>query len=196
MKYLGVKYIVFKMSAAESTSGDGSAAGPSQQLWAALRRASRSIEEYARRHVDGLGICPSDFGILAALLREGPLPVSALGRSVCLTSGSATTAIDRLEEKGLVQRRDDPADRRTRSVRLTSQGRALIRRADARHERALARVLHSLTATEQREAIRLLTKLGSRAEAGLVAGEAEGGAKAAGRKAAGRGKEGASRWAP
>lgn len=151
-----------------ATSGIGAGGGPSRELWVALRRAARSLEEHARRHIEGLGICPSDFGILAVLLREGPLPVSVLGRCVCLTSGSTTTAIDRLEAKGLVQRRGDPADRRTRSVRLTPPGRALIRRADAQHERALAQALRSLTTAEQREAVRLLTRMGEGAEAGLV----------------------------
>src|SRR3954463_11533951 len=91
-------------------------------LFTALRRASRTVEERARRHIEGLGICPSDFGILAALVEAGPPPVSALGKRVVLTSGSMTTAIDRLEGKGLVRRRETPADRRARTVHLTPQG--------------------------------------------------------------------------
>lgn len=36
-------------------------------------------------------------GVLEALLHKGPLPVNALGEKVLLTSGSITTAVDRLE---------------------------------------------------------------------------------------------------
>lgn len=132
-------------------------------LCAALRRASRSIEERARRHIEDLGICPSDYGILAALTESGPLPVSALGRRVQLTSGSMTTAIDRLEDKGLVRRRETPADRRARTVHLTPHGRSLIRKAEAEHERAMTEIVSSLSSAEQREALRLLTKLGEAA---------------------------------
>lgn len=132
-------------------------------LCAALRRASRSFEERARRQIEGLGICPSDYGILAALTEAGPLPVSALGRRVQLTSGSMTTAIDRLEQKGLVRRREMPTDRRARSVHLTPHGRSLIRKAEAEHERAMSEIVASLSSAEQREVLRLLNKLGDAA---------------------------------
>lgn len=137
------------------SSGDSAAS-----LFVALRRASRTVEEQARRNMDGIGICPSDYGILEALLAAGPLPVSALGRLVVLTSGSMTTAIDRLAGKGYVKRKDDPADRRARTVHLTPQGRHLMRKAETEHERAMAGALSSLSSAERREALRLLTKLG------------------------------------
>src|SRR5207244_13232142 len=101
--YLDVKHIVVKMNSSDAP------VPPS--LWTALWRASRTVEEHARRRIEGLGICPSDYGILAALVATGPMAVSALGKRVLLTSGSMTTAIDRLEQKGLVRRKDDPADR-------------------------------------------------------------------------------------
>ena len=41
----------------------------------------------------------SDFAILEALLHKGPQAVSELGRRIDLTSGSMTTAIDRLETR-------------------------------------------------------------------------------------------------
>ena len=149
MIYLDVKYIVIEMSVTESPC----------ELWKALRRASRTVEDHARRHIEGLGICQSDYGILADLFERGPLAVSAIGKRVFLTSGSMTTAIDRLEEKGFVVRKDHPEDRRARTVHLTPQGRAFIRRAEGEHERAIAGALSSLSAAEKREALRLLTKL-------------------------------------
>ena len=88
-----------------------------------------------------------------------------LGREVLLTSGSMTSAIDRLVERDLVRRKDNPVDRRARTVHLTAQGRTLIRRATDEHERAVAAALSSLTGSEQREALRLLLKLGEGAEA-------------------------------
>ena len=129
------------------------------ELWNALRRASRTVEDHARRHIEGLGICQSDYGILAELYERGPLPVSAIGKRVLLTSGSMTTAIDRLEQKGFVVRKDHPGDRRARTVHLTPPGRSFIRRAEGEHERAIAGALSSLSNAEKREAFRLLTKL-------------------------------------
>jgi DNA-binding MarR family transcriptional regulator len=54
----------------------------------------------------------SDFAVLEALLHKGPLPVNEIGKKVLLTSGSITVAVDRLETKGLVERRASGADRR------------------------------------------------------------------------------------
>ncbi|MDE3181351.1 MAG: MarR family transcriptional regulator, partial [Acidobacteriota bacterium] len=61
-------------------------------------------------------LCLSDFGVLEALLHKGPLPVSALGRKVPLSSGSMTAVVDRLERRGWVKRGFAAADRRARKL--------------------------------------------------------------------------------
>ena len=43
-----------------------------------------------------LGLCDSDFRVLEVLLHKGPLPVNVIGEKVELTTGSITTAVDRL----------------------------------------------------------------------------------------------------
>lgn len=102
----------------------------------------------------------SDFAVLEVLFQKGPLPVNTIGHKVLLTSGSITTAIDRLESKQLVERRDDPSDRRARVVHLTEPGRLLISCAFAGHAAALEAVFAPLNAAERRSLVRLLKKLG------------------------------------
>jgi MarR family 2-MHQ and catechol resistance regulon transcriptional repressor len=114
-----------------------------------------------------LGLGLSGFAALEALLHKGPLPVNAIGAKVGLTSGSISVAVDRLVEKGLVERRGDSADRRTRLVHLTPKGRALIERAFAGHAEAMERATSGLTARERAQAIALLKKLGTAAAATL-----------------------------
>jgi MarR family 2-MHQ and catechol resistance regulon transcriptional repressor len=89
--------------------------------------------------------------------------VNEIGRKVQLTSGSITTAVDRLERKGMVERRNDPEDRRARVVHLTPAGRKLISCAFADHERAMERATSGLTAAERAQAVVLLKKMGMRA---------------------------------
>jgi MarR family 2-MHQ and catechol resistance regulon transcriptional repressor len=103
---------------------------------------------------------------LEALLHKGPLPVSTLGKKVLLTSGSITTAIDRLERRGLVERRGDANDRRTRIVHLTRQGLTLIRKLFAVHERDMERAVSCLSRNEIETLAEGLRKLG-RGAAGL-----------------------------
>src|SRR5581483_8632123 len=96
---------------------------------------------HAEGHIHSLGIGFSDFATLEVLLHKGPTPVNEIGRLVRLTSGSITSAIDRLEHKGLVERRTDSADRRTRVVHLTEAGGKLIACAFADHEKAMERAV-------------------------------------------------------
>jgi MarR family 2-MHQ and catechol resistance regulon transcriptional repressor len=112
------------------------------------------------RSVSAAGLCACDFGILEALLHKGALPVNTIGKKVLLTSGSITTAIDRLERRGLVERRDAPADRRVRMVHLTPEGRKLIKRAFAQHAADMEQAASALSESERKTLLRLLKKLG------------------------------------
>jgi MarR family 2-MHQ and catechol resistance regulon transcriptional repressor len=102
-------------------------------LWLLMWKAGKSLEAHAFRSIEALGMCPSDFAVLEALLHKGPLPVNTIGKKVLLTSGSMTAAIDRLTSRGLVERRG-----RRRSPRPdrspTNAGRKFIAKF-AEHER-------------------------------------------------------------
>ncbi|HUI54701.1 MAG TPA: MarR family transcriptional regulator [Bryobacteraceae bacterium] len=135
------------------------------RLWLILWKAYDTLREHAVRHIDSLGLCLSDFGVLEALLHKGPSPVNVLGAKVRLTSGSITAAVDRLERKGLVERQNDPDDRRARLVHLTSAGRKLITVAFAEHEAAMNRAASGLSPAERAQAVELLKKLGLGAQA-------------------------------
>jgi MarR family 2-MHQ and catechol resistance regulon transcriptional repressor len=134
-------------------------------LWLVLWKAYDSLRAHAERHIRSLGIGFSDFAVLEVLLHKGPLPVNQIGALVRLTSGSITAAVDRLERKGLVERQDDPGDRRARVVHLTASGRKLIACAFADHEAALDRATAGLEPAERAEAAALLKRLGLRAQA-------------------------------
>lgn len=129
-------------------------------LWLVLWKAARALEAYARQNIEDLGICQSDFGVLEVLLHKGPLAVNALGAKVLLTSGSMTTAIDRLERMQLVVRRSDPGDRRARVVHLTSKGERVIRKLFAEHAVAMERAVVGLRGSERKPLTDLLRKLG------------------------------------
>jgi MarR family 2-MHQ and catechol resistance regulon transcriptional repressor len=147
------------MAKLESLSG-----GSGVHVFLVLWKAARAAETYAQKSVTELEMCGSDFAVLEALLHKGPLPVNEIGRKVLLTSGSITVAVDRLEQRALVERRAHGTDRRARIVHLTTEGRKLIRRAYAQHADDLERLASaSLTATERSTLIRLLKKIGYQA---------------------------------
>jgi MarR family 2-MHQ and catechol resistance regulon transcriptional repressor len=133
-------------------------------LWLVLRKAARSLETHAGRSIEALGMCVSDFGVLEALLHKGPLPVNVLGQKVLLTSGSITTAVDRLEQRGLVERKNDPSDRRARIVYLTAAGRKLIGKLFAEHKKDMEIAASSLSHSQRAQLVGLLSQLGRGAD--------------------------------
>ena len=141
-----------KMSAPGKTSPE--------KLWLVLAKCYKSVSEVARRQVEDSGLGLSDFAVLEALLHKGPLTISAIGAKVLLTSGSMTAAVNRLEEKGLVRRKTDEADRRIQQVELTVKGAKLIQPVFAGHQKALGVATRILTQAERDQLAGLLKKLG------------------------------------
>lgn len=85
---------------------------------------------------EAFGLSAGEFDVLAALRRAGEpfaRTPSELAESTMITSGGLTKRVDRLEEAGLVERRTSERDARSRVVRLTEQGRALVDRALEAH---------------------------------------------------------------
>ncbi len=128
-------------------------------LWLALWKVARDVERVAREDVASLGLCLTDFAVLEVLLNRGPMPVSAIAGRVLLTSGSMTTAVDRLAGRGLVRRAVSDKDGRVRVVTLTDAGRELIGPAYASHAGAMERVFASLGDRERATLLKLLLEL-------------------------------------
>ncbi len=132
-------------------------------LWLLLWKAYDACHAQALRSIDTLGMCYSDFAVLECLLHKGSLPVNTIGQKISLTSGSITTAVDRLERRGLVERFNSETDRRARLVKLTTEGKKLIKEAFSKHERDMEEVADTLTITERQTLVRLMKKLGKSA---------------------------------
>jgi len=148
--------------------------GSGVHVFLVLWKAARAAQGYAEKSISELEMCGSDFAVLEALLHKGPLPINEIGKKVLLTSGSITVAVDRLETKGLVERRAHGTDRRAKIVHLTKVGRKVITRVYANHAADMERLASaSLTRAERKTLIRLLKKIGFEAARALERGEEE-----------------------
>src|SRR6059036_1654559 len=132
-------------------------------LWLVLMKAHRTLERLATRSIESSETGLSDFAVIEMLLHKGPQPVNAIGRRVELTSGAITTAVDRLESRGLVTREAHPSDRRARIVRLTAAGKEQAAKIFAGHKAAMDAAASALSKTERATLIALLKKLGTSA---------------------------------
>ena len=136
----------------------------STHLWLVMLKAYQALREHDLRSIEATGLCMSDFLTLEVLLHKGPQPVNVIGEKVQLTSGAITTAVDRLEQKGLVQRQLSDTDRRVRQVHLTPAGQELMAGIFESHQVALHRATSGLNPVEKQELTGLLKKLGKEAK--------------------------------
>lgn len=68
----------------------------------------------------------TQFEVLEALLHREPLTQAEVGRKILKTKGNISYTLDKLVERGYVQRRVSAEDRRERLIELTKAGRTLI----------------------------------------------------------------------
>lgn len=129
-------------------------------LWLILRKAEWAVEQHTLASIAATGLGLSEFAALELLLHKGPQPINTLGKKILLTSGSVTTAVDRLEIKALVRRKPHPTDQRTRLVELTAKGRRLIERAFAKHRVDMESTAAILNREERGALLTLLKKWG------------------------------------
>ena len=70
-----------------------------------------------------------------------PIRICELNRHVLLSQPALSRLVDRLAERGLAERRSDPADGRSVLLALTDAGRAVQRQVGGRHARSVARAM-------------------------------------------------------
>jgi DNA-binding MarR family transcriptional regulator len=100
--------------------------------------------------------------VLFSLRRSGKpyrLSPSELVASMLVTSGTMTNRLDRLEAKGLIERRPNPEDRRGMDVQLTAKGLRLVDGLITEHVANEEEMLSSLGARDRDQLDRILRKL-------------------------------------
>ena len=132
------------------------------EVFSRIGRLARLLDRARREAFTAHEIEPWEFDVLAALRRAGKpyrLSPGQLLRETMVTSGTMTNRIDRLGERGFVDRSPDPHDRRSVLVGLTVAGKRAV---DGAFESLLAserELLGELSAAERRELAGLLKRL-------------------------------------
>jgi DNA-binding MarR family transcriptional regulator len=132
------------------------------EVFSRISRLSRLLDRARREAFTAHAVEPWEFDVLSALRRAGRpyrLSPGQLLRETMVTSGTMTNRIDRLGERGLVERSPDPHDRRSVLVGLTAAGKRAV---DGAFESLLAgerELLSELSAAERRELAALLKRL-------------------------------------
>ena len=91
-----------------------------------------------------LGISMAQLNILYTLHRNGEMPMSRLADALNVSLSNATGLVDRMEERGFIERTRVPEDRRIVQVRITDSGVRVLEANDEMTDELLRSVLADL----------------------------------------------------
>jgi DNA-binding MarR family transcriptional regulator len=98
---------------------------PEEELRFLILGAQREGNRMLADRLAPLGLTPSQAEVLRCLAQAGPLSLNALGRLLVCETGSPSRLVDTLVDRTLVERTENPADRRQVTLRLTTKGKRL-----------------------------------------------------------------------
>lgn len=124
-----------------------------------LISTARSLRRAFGTAMADLDITPHHGRALRVVCDAGEVRPSVLAGELRIAPRSATEVIDGLEERGLVERSPDPADRRATIVRATGPGRRLRAELDEVRAGAAEAFLATLTERDRRTLDRILRTL-------------------------------------
>ena len=124
-----------------------------------VRRAWQIHVAIFLEETQGFDMTPLQFSILLVLRDCSDLSQAELAMHVGIDRSNLADILRRMTRAGLVSTIEDPRDRRARVTTLTSAGRKVIRRLNARVERSHARLLEDLSARERTAFMTILTKV-------------------------------------
>ena len=124
-----------------------------------LVQAYQAFEAYTMPHIKSWGLTPAQFDVIATLGNTEGMTFRELGERTLIYKTTLTSVVDRLQERGLVERRPSTTDRRSTLAVLTAQGDALFQEAFQDHTEHLRRRLERLSEDEMEEAITQLRRV-------------------------------------
>ncbi|QLQ36253.1 MarR family winged helix-turn-helix transcriptional regulator [Micromonospora robiginosa] len=126
-----------------------------ETFWAVTRR----LRHQTKRALEPWEISPGQARALGVLRRHGALRPGTLAEHLRIAPRSATEVVDGLQERGLVERRPDPGDRRATLVAPTAEGDRVGAAIQAARATEAERFFASLDAGDQAELTRILRRL-------------------------------------
>jgi DNA-binding MarR family transcriptional regulator len=114
----------------------------------ALVRCYQAFEAYSATDIRALGLTPPQFDVIATLGNTPGMTSTELGEKTLITKGTLTGVVDRLADRGWVERAAHASDRRCQIVRLTPAGEALFARVFPAHMAHLAACFAGVSAAE------------------------------------------------
>ncbi|HDP23918.1 MAG TPA: MarR family transcriptional regulator [Deltaproteobacteria bacterium] len=121
----------------------------SLRILMALRRIMHFMDSYSRQLAQEFQITGPQLICLYAIVKTSPITLSELGKRVSLTPSTANGIVDRLEQKGLIQRERTHSDRRKVLITATEKGKTISEKAPLPLQGRLMQAISELPELEQ-----------------------------------------------
>jgi DNA-binding MarR family transcriptional regulator len=118
----------------------------------------RSMRDF-KHFMDETDLSFSQISVLMRLKHGGKSGVSEIGGQMGVTNAAASQAVDRLVNLGLIERTEDPEDRRAKRLALTQAGQELIEKGIEVRSQWIEGLTEALTPAQQDKIIAALTLL-------------------------------------
>ena len=128
-------------------------------LWDKLSKAYDKVRRVQSKQMFEQKLTTPQFGVLEILNKTGAIPLKKISEEVMVTGANITCVVDNLEKEGFVKRIPSKEDRRVIHADLTPQGRTKIESILPAYSESMASLISALTDSEQKELVRLLSKL-------------------------------------
>ncbi|GGN63200.1 MarR family winged helix-turn-helix transcriptional regulator [Streptomyces kronopolitis] len=102
---------------------------------------------------------PASAGVLTLLDRHGEMRMSQLAELLAIDMSVTSRHVAHVAERGWIEREPDPADKRSRLLRLTPSGREVLEELSARYTATLARYLNDWSDADVGHLNELLARL-------------------------------------
>jgi DNA-binding MarR family transcriptional regulator len=130
---------------------------PAAEAWKLMFRIFMATKPQRMHVAHELGLSPMQLHALSVLQPGEEVPMSALAEQLVCDASNVTGIVDRLEARGLIERRTDPRDRRVKMLALTGEGVGLREEATQRMMQPPPE-LAALSRRDQRTLLELLRR--------------------------------------
>ncbi len=133
------------------------------KTYIALMRVHGLFEKVVKEDAGRYNLNVTEFAVMELLYNRGEQPIQKIGQRILIASSSTTYVVDKLCNKGFVERRPDEKDRRVTFASITEEGRELMEKLYPEHAKRLMNLFEELSLseiTDMRDKLKRITRYG------------------------------------
>ncbi len=131
------------------------------KTYIALMRVHGLFEKVVKEDANRYDLNVTEFAVMELLYNRGEQPIQKIGQRILIASSSTTYVVDKLCNKGYVERRPDEKDRRVTFASITVEGRELMEKLYPEHAKRLMNLFEELSLseiTDMRDKLKRITR--------------------------------------